>query len=139
MLVHGEEEDGRDAGRGYLMLEGTDACIHHISYTPEIEEARNRGQLRTNSFVRLRRYMLGGRPSIETEDMGDAESILRNRRHLGETARQLVKRGIVLGESGWGGWLGRYQAVLRQTVLELGQAEQRDAQRTQGHDSARAR
>jgi hypothetical protein len=139
VLVHGEEEDGRDAGRGYLMLEGADSCIHHISYTPEIEEARNRGQLRANSFVRLRRYMLGGRPSIETEDMGDAESILRNKRYLRETARQLVKRGIVSEQSGWGGWLGRYQAVLRQTVLELGQAEQRDAQRTQGHDSARAR
>jgi hypothetical protein len=105
VLVHGEEEDGRDAGRSYLMLEGTDARIHHISYTPEIEEARNRGQLRANSFVRLRRYMLGGRLSIETEDMGDAESILRNRRYLRETARQLVKRSIVLGESGWGGWV----------------------------------
>ena len=139
VLVHGEDEDGHDAGRSYLMLEGTDARIHHISYTPEIEEARNRGQLRANSFVRLRRYMLGGRPSIEPEDMGDAESILRNRRYLGETARQLVKRGIVLGESGWGGWLGRYQAALRQTVLELEQAEQRDSRRTRGHDPARAR
>jgi hypothetical protein len=107
VLVHGEEEDGRDAGRSYLMLEGTDARIHHISYAPEIEEARNRGHLRANSFVRLRRYMLGGRPSIETEDMGDAESILRNKRYLRETARQLVKRGTVLEESGWGGWLGR--------------------------------
>jgi hypothetical protein len=139
VLVHGEEEDGRDAGRSYLMLEGTDARIHHISYTPEIEEARNRGQLRANSFVRLRRYMIGGRPSIETEDMGDAESILRNRRYLGETARQLVRRGIVPEESGWGGWLGRYQAALQQTVSELEQAEQRDSRRTRDRDSVRAR
>lgn len=27
-------------------------------------------------------YMLGGRPSIETEDMGDAESILKNKLYL---------------------------------------------------------
>ena len=139
VLVHGEKEDGRDAGRSYLMLEGTDARVHYISYTAEIEEARNRGQLRANSFVRLRKYILGGRPSIETEDMGDAESILRNRRYLSETARQLVKRGIVPGESGWGGWLGRYQAVLHRTVLELEQAEQRDSRPTLGHSSARAR
>ena len=121
------------------MLEGTDARIHHISYTPEIEEARNRGQLRANSFVRLRRYMLGGMPSIEPDDMGDAESILKNKRHLGETARQLMRRGIVPGEGGWGGWLGRYQAVLQQTVLELEKAEQRDSQRTRDRDSVRVR
>jgi type IV secretory pathway VirD2 relaxase len=139
VLVHGEEENGRDAGRGYLMLEGTDARIHHISYTPELDEARHRGQLRTNSFVRLRRYILGGAPSIETEDMGDAESILRNKRYLRETVRQLVKRGTVPEENGWGGWLGRYQAALRRTLLELEQTEQREARRTRSHDSARAR
>jgi hypothetical protein len=139
VLVHGEEEDGRDAGLSYLMLEGTDARIHHISYTPEIEEARNRGQLRANSFVRLRRYMVGGVPSIETEDMGDAESILRNKRYLREAARQLVKRGIAPEESGWGGWLGQYQTALRQTTLELEQAEQGVARRTRGLDAAKAR
>jgi hypothetical protein len=139
VLVHGEEEDGRDAGRSYLMLEGTDARIHHISYTPDIEGARNRGQLRTNSFVRLRRYVVGGAPSIEAEDMGDAESLLRNKRHLRETARQLVKRGIVPEEDGWSGWLGRYQAALRKTALELEKAGKAETGRVRDHDGARGR
>ncbi len=52
ILVHGEEES---SGRGYLMLEGTDARVHYVYYTPEMEAARNRGGLRTNSFVRLRK------------------------------------------------------------------------------------
>ena len=30
VLVHGEEEVGRDAGRSYLMLEGTNSRVHHI-------------------------------------------------------------------------------------------------------------
>ena len=51
ILVHAEEES---SGRSYLMLEGTDARVHHVYYTPEMEVARNHGGLRTNSFVRLR-------------------------------------------------------------------------------------
>jgi hypothetical protein len=139
VLVHGEEEDGSDAGRSYLMLEGTDARIHHVSYTREVEEARNRGKLRTNSFVRLRRYLVRGTLSIEAEDMGDAEAVLRNKRYLRETARQLVKRGIVPEEDGWGGWLGRYQAALRQTALELEQSGKVEIARVRDHDAARGR
>jgi type IV secretory pathway VirD2 relaxase len=135
VLVHGEEEDGRS----YLMVEGTDARIHHISYAPEIEEARNRGQLRANSFVRLRRYVVGGAPSIEAEDMGDAELLLRNKRHLRETVRQLAKRGIVPEEDGWGGWLGRYQATMRQTALELEKVGKVKIGRVRDHDGARGR
>ena len=45
VLVHGEEETGRDAGRNYLLLEGTDARVHYILYTPEIEEARSAGKV----------------------------------------------------------------------------------------------
>jgi type IV secretory pathway VirD2 relaxase len=55
VLLHGEEEQGRSAGRAYLLLESTDARVHYVYYTPEIEEARSRGMLRTNSFARLRR------------------------------------------------------------------------------------
>ena len=52
VLVHGEDEQ---SGRNYLMLESTDAKVYFVHYTPEIEEARSRGELRTNSFVRLRK------------------------------------------------------------------------------------
>jgi hypothetical protein len=128
VLVHGEEEAGREAGRSYLMLEGTDARVHHIYYTPEMDEARSRGNLRTNSFVRLRKIFVAGEPVLEIRDLGDSEALLRNGAHLRQTAWSLIKRGIVPDEDGWGGWLGRYQAALRRTVLEelkLGQRTQR--------------
>ncbi len=114
VLVHGEEE----AGRSYLMLEGTDARIHHISYTPEMEEARSRGGLRMNSFIRLRKLFVEGQPVMHIDDRGDAEAVLRNKRYLKETAQSLMRRGIIPEEDGWGGWLGRYQAAVRAAALE---------------------
>ena len=62
ILVHGEEETGRQVGRNYLMLEGTDGQVHYVYYTPEMEEARSRGKLRANSFVRLQKQFENGRP-----------------------------------------------------------------------------
>ena len=119
MLTHGEEELGKGAGRHYLLLEGTDAKVHLIYYTPEMEEARSTGKLRANSFVRLRKQFENGRPVLEVEDSGDAERILRNDRHLGERAKVFLRRGIVPPEGGWGGWLGRYQAAVKKTATEL--------------------
>ena len=106
ILVHGEEET---SGRSYLMLEGTDARVHYVYYTPEIEAARNRGGLRTNSFVQLRKLTVDGRPVLEIEDMGDAEALLRNNRKLHEIGQRLIRRGFIPQDDGWAGWLGRYQ------------------------------
>lgn len=110
ILVHGEEES---SGRSYLMLEGTDARIHYTYYTPEMEMARNNGNLRTNAFIRLRKLFKEGRPVLEIEDLGDAEAILRNKLYLRETARQMARRAITPQDEGWNGWLGRYQRALR--------------------------
>ena len=118
VLVHAEDEI---SGRNYLMLEGTDAKIYLIHNTPEIEDARSKGGLRTNSFIRLRKLFIDGRPILELDDMGSSESILRNRSHLEATAQQLIKRGILPTEDGWGGWLGRFQTALRETALRLEQ------------------
>ena len=112
ILVHGEEETGRKAGRSYLMLEGTDGRVHYVYYTPEIEAARNRGGLRANSFIRLRKLFSERRPLLEIDELGDSESILRNKRYLRETVQRLIRRGIVPQEDGWNGWLGRYQKML---------------------------
>ena len=114
VLVHGEEENGRN----YLMLEGTDARVHHIYYTPEMEEARNRGGLRTNAFVRLRKRSIGGEPVMEIDELGNSDAILRNESYLKRTAQALIKRGIIPDENGWGGWLGRYQAAIKCAALE---------------------
>jgi hypothetical protein len=102
VLAHGEEELGKGAGR----------------YTPEMEEARSRGKLRANSFVRLQKQFENGRPVLEIEDSGDAERVLHNRRHLGERAKAFVAHGIGPPEDGWGGWLGRYQAAVKRTATE---------------------
>jgi hypothetical protein len=94
------------------MLEGTDGRVHYVYYTPEIEAARNRGGLPANSFIRLRKFFSEGRPLLEIDELGDSESILRNKRYLRETVQRLIRRGIVPQEDGWDGWLGRYQKML---------------------------
>jgi type IV secretory pathway VirD2 relaxase len=82
VLVHGQDEQ---TGRNYLMLEGTDAKVHFIQYTPEI--------CLISSLI----------------DPG----------HFSEAARDLLKRGIMPTEDGWGGWLGKYQAGLCNTTREI--------------------
>ena len=67
ILVHGEEDTGRQAGRSYFMLEGTDGQVHYVYYTPELEGARSQGGLRTNSFVRLRKLFSEGRPGLKID------------------------------------------------------------------------
>ncbi len=138
VLVHGEEEDGRGGGRSYLMLEGTDARVHHIYYTPEMEELRNRGGLRTNSFIRLRKLFVNGSPEIEIEELGTAEAMLRNKPYLKAVAQQLIRKGLIPEEDGWGGWLGRYQQAVREAVLEVSRASStretaRNRQRDRSH------
>jgi hypothetical protein len=97
VLVHGHDEQ---SGRNYLMQEGTDAKVYFINYGREMEEARSRGELRTNSFVRLRKVSLNGVLTLDVKDLGDAEQLLTNPRHLGEAARELVRRGIMPNEDG---------------------------------------
>ena len=116
ILLHSEEES---SGRAYLMLEGTDARVHFVYYTSEIEAARNRGGLQTNSFIRFLKLFRENRPVLEIVELGDAESILRNKRHLRETAQRLTRRGIVPQDDGWNGWLGRYQKALAETAEAL--------------------
>ena len=40
-----------------LMLGETDARAYYLRYTPELDEARSRGDLRTNSFVKIEKTM----------------------------------------------------------------------------------
>jgi hypothetical protein len=116
ILVHGEDEN---SGRSYLMLEGTDARVHYVYYTPEMKVARSDGALKINSFIRLRNLFKEGRPVLDVDELGDAESILHNKLHFRERARQLIGRGIAPRDEGWNGWLGRYQKVLADTAETL--------------------
>ena len=134
ILVHGEEES---SGRTYLMLEGTDARVHYLYYTPEMEAARNRGSLRTNSFIRLRNLFTEDRPALEIDDMGESEAILSNKGHLRETAQRLIRRGILPKEDGWKGWLGRYQKAVRDAAATLQVQETTKPERHKSRDRGR--
>jgi hypothetical protein len=131
VLVHGEDEQ---SGRHYLMLEGFDARIHYVEYTREMEEARARGELRTNSFVRLRRIPINEESTLDIEDLGDAQTLLTNGRYFQTQAKAMLKRGILPVEDGWGGWLGKYQATLKQAATDLEYPPQ-----ARGHDRTRDR
>jgi type IV secretory pathway VirD2 relaxase len=116
ILVHGEEEP---SGRSYLILEGTDARLHYVYYTPEIEAARNRGGLGPNSFIQLRKSTAESRSMLEIEDMGDSEAMLRNNGKLRQLGQRHIRRRIIPEDEGWSGWLGRYQKALRDAVTTL--------------------
>ena len=116
VLVHGEDEQ---TGRRYLMLEGVDARVHYIEYTPEMEEARGRGELRRNAFVRLRKILIDEEPTLQVEDLGNAEALLRDRRHFETKAHELLSKGILPAEQGWGGWLGQYQRAVLLAAKEI--------------------
>jgi hypothetical protein len=111
------------------MLEGTDAKVHYIHYTPEMELLRADGGLRTNSFLRLRKLVANAKPVLSVQDFGDSEKVLKNHALLRENARNLLKRGIMPTEDGWGGWLGRYQAALTNAAGEITYAKSRGRDR----------
>ncbi len=117
MLSHGEDENGSR----YLLLEGTDGRVYYLRYTPELDEARSRGELTINSFVVITKTVdLESRRQIVVANLGEADALLQNRDHFRSLARRLLQRGIVsLEDDGWGGWLGKYHETLRETLLDL--------------------
>lgn len=76
---------------------------------------------------------------LEVIDLGDAEVLLNNPRHLGETVRQSLKRGVMPTEDGWGGWLGRYQSALCRATQEIEERNERDWVRKQERRRDRSR
>ena len=113
VLLHAEEEA---SGRRYLLLEGTDAKVHLVYHTQELEEARRAGKLDVNNFVRIEKRFADRIPHIEISDYGDADALLRNRGLMNKQAKTLLRQGITLDQDLWGGWLGQYHATLRAPV-----------------------
>jgi type IV secretory pathway VirD2 relaxase len=128
VLSHGEEEDG---GR-YLMLEGTDGRAYYLRYTPELDEARSRGDLTTNSFVVINKTVdEDRRRRIVVANLGNAEALFENRDHFRTLAKRLTEHGVNLSEDErWGGWLGRYYEKLREAVYDLGDSKERSRKRS---------
>ena len=117
ILVHGEEET-------VVRPDAVTSCWKERTGGSTTSPTRRKwkrhgatGGLRTNSFIRLRKLNIEGRPAMEIDDMGDSEAILRNKRYLGETAQRLIRRAVVPQEDGWNGWLGRYQKALCETAM----------------------
>jgi hypothetical protein len=100
--------------------------VYFVNYTPEMEEARSRGGLRANSFVCLQKPEVADALMLDVNDLGDAEAPLSNPRHFGGAARQLLKRGIIPTEDGWGGWLGRYQTALCWAARKIEERRERN-------------
>jgi hypothetical protein len=117
VLMHGEEEQAFGAGRHYLLLEGTDAQVHMIFYTPEMEEARSAGRLKSNSFVQMRLQRSGEKRALRVNDLGDANALLKNRAFLRSSTQKLLRQGVIPSEEGWSGWLGQYQSALHKVAL----------------------
>jgi hypothetical protein len=134
ILVHGEEEA---SGRSYMMLEATDGRVYHIYRTPEMEELRSQRGLQTNSFIRLRKFSTFRGPVVEIQDMGDSETVLRNKAHFRETAREMIRRGVYPQDGGWNGWLGRYQKALVEVVFALEREQAKERERRRSRDRSR--
>jgi hypothetical protein len=128
ILAHGEDEG---TGRSFMMLEGTDAKVHCIYHTPQMAEARGRGGLRANRFVRLRKVFENGRPLLEIDELGHSEKILSNRQHQQEAARRFMESGTAPVEEGWRGWLGRYQSALHKAAIKFEDARKPNRERNQ--------
>jgi hypothetical protein len=130
VLSHGEEEDGRR----YLMLEGTDGRVYYLRYTPELDEARSRGELTTNSFVVINKTVdADRRRRIVVANLGNAEALFENRGHFRGQAKRLIEHGVNLSDDErWGGWLGRYYEKLREAVYDLDYSKGRYRERSLG-------
>ncbi len=115
VLSHGEEENGNR----YLLLEGTDARVYYLRYTEELEEARGRGELTTNSFIVIRKtFDENRRRRISVANLGGAELLLGDETHFRTTANRLLQRGVLaLDDERWKGWLGKYHEKLQGAML----------------------
>jgi type IV secretory pathway VirD2 relaxase len=119
VLLHTEDEQ---TGKRYMLIEGTDAIVHLIYHTGAIEEARAEGKLRVGNFVRIKKRFANKKPTLQVDDLGDANALLQNSTHFQNETDLLLRRGVHEIQPSWGGWLGQYQTKLQ---TELGNSERR--------------
>jgi hypothetical protein len=122
VLLHTEDEQ---TGKRYMLIEGTDAKVHLIYHTGAIEEARSEGKLAVGSFIRIEKRFTDKKPTLQVDDLGDANALLQNSTHFKKEADLLLRRAIHEVQLSWGGWLGQYQTKLQ---TELGNPERRKRQ-----------
>jgi len=69
--------------------------------------------------------------------MDDSETVLTNKAHLRETAREMIRRGVHPRDGGWNGWLGRYQKALVDAAFALEQEKAKERGRRRSRDMGR--
>src|SRR6202163_2314692 len=106
VLLHTEDEQ---TGKRYMLIEGTDAIVHLIYHTGAIDEARAEGKLRVGNFVRIEKRFANKKPTLQVDDLGDANALLQNSTHFQNETDLLLRRGVHEIQPSWGGWLGQYQ------------------------------
>ena len=126
VLVHGEDEG---TGRTFMMIEGTDAKVHYIYHTPEMAEARSRGGLRANRFVRLCKRFENGRPLFEVDELDRSMKSVRDRLHHEETVEKFSKTGIALCGDGHGHRRAHDPNSVRKEATELDKVPKRNRER----------
>src|SRR4029077_16723371 len=114
VLLHTEDEQ---TGKRYMLVEGTDAKVHLIYHSSEIEEARSEGKLGVGSFIRIEKQFTDKKPTLHMDDLGDAKTLLQNTSHFSKESDILLRRRVHEVQPAWGGWLGQYQTKL-QTELQ---------------------
>jgi len=130
VLGHGEEEN---SGRRYMLLEGTDGKLHYLTHTPQIDSARQAGQLKPESFVTIQRTKVDGKIGHRIDEHDTADAILADKAFISNRAARLnqMRNHAVVQEplnapkeAGpvYGGWLGKYNSAIEQRAQEL-QAE----------------
>jgi hypothetical protein len=128
-----------------------DLCTRQLGYRTELDAAEaERREITEARFTSLDRRLLKDAPGIGSDGEPQYFAVTRNPLQTGltetarlhtkhEAARQLVKRGIMPTEDGWGGWLGRYQSALCKSTREIEERNERDWVRKQERRRDRAR
>jgi len=133
ILAHAEDEG---TGRSFMMLEGTDAKVHCIYHTPQMAEARGRGRLRVNRFVRLHKLFENGRPVLEMHELGQSKRIMSDRHHLEETLGRSreTEMALALGEDDRGAGLAHKQSAVRNAAVEFEEVRTQNRERHHSRD-----
>ena len=102
------------SGAPQMILEGTDAHVHFIRHTPAMEQMRQEGGLKPNSFVSMDRVGSSGADLLlRIEDRGDSDIYLSSTA-MKTSANRLIQLGIITATAEYGGWLGKYHFALAQ-------------------------
>jgi hypothetical protein len=103
-------------GAPQMILEGTDARVHFIRHTATMEQMRQDGGLKQNSFVSMNRAASSDADMLLViDDHGDAEVYLSSPA-LKKFSSRLVKRGIIDLSAEYSGWLGKYHRAISEQV-----------------------